>query len=102
MIIRLHVMYRRSRKMLIFLIAIFLALTIASGVILAIMTSHASSGELQLRLKDFSATAYGMNTRRVHPLRHLHVPFCGLQFTPECRDVDPWNHMGGPCTVSCS
>jgi len=48
MIIRLHVMYQRSRKMLIFLIAIFLALTIASGVILVVMTSHASAEEFIL------------------------------------------------------
>ncbi|KAG2135143.1 hypothetical protein DEU56DRAFT_981231 [Suillus clintonianus] len=39
MIIRLHAMYLGSRKMLIFLIVVFLALTIATGVILTVCTS---------------------------------------------------------------
>jgi hypothetical protein len=51
MITRLHVMYQRSRKMLIFLIVTFLAAAIASIVIVAIQTSDMTWGKLQLRMK---------------------------------------------------
>ncbi|KAG2124379.1 hypothetical protein DEU56DRAFT_917067 [Suillus clintonianus] len=40
MIIRLHAMYRGSRKILLFLVIIFLALTIATGVLLVIVESY--------------------------------------------------------------
>ncbi|OAX32958.1 hypothetical protein K503DRAFT_860059, partial [Rhizopogon vinicolor AM-OR11-026] len=45
MITRLHAMYQRSRKMLIFLVVIFLAITIASGVIPWIQSSYFSGEE---------------------------------------------------------
>lgn len=45
---RLHAMYQRSRKMLIFLIAIFLPVTIACVVLAAIVSSHVSGEELVL------------------------------------------------------
>lgn len=45
---RLHAMYQRSRKMLIFLITIFLPVTIACVVLAAIISSHVSGGKLQL------------------------------------------------------
>jgi len=48
MIIRLHVMYQQSRKVLIFLVVIFLAIRIASAVIIAIMTVQVSAEELLL------------------------------------------------------
>ncbi|KAG2140136.1 hypothetical protein DEU56DRAFT_294675 [Suillus clintonianus] len=44
MIARLHAMYMRSRKILIFLVVVFISLTTASVTIAAIQTSH-SSGE---------------------------------------------------------
>ncbi|KAG1883619.1 hypothetical protein F4604DRAFT_258865 [Suillus subluteus] len=48
MILRLHAMYLGSRKMLIFLIVIFLALTITTGVVLIIVESYARWEELVL------------------------------------------------------
>ncbi|KAG1738444.1 uncharacterized protein EDB91DRAFT_1289408 [Suillus paluster] len=48
MIARLHAMYQQSRKMLIFLIVIFLAVNIASGVITAIGLSYSSGVEAVL------------------------------------------------------
>jgi len=45
MITRLHVMYQQSRKMLIFLIVTFLALTIALGVLVVMISSRLSGGE---------------------------------------------------------
>ncbi|KAG1733602.1 uncharacterized protein EDB91DRAFT_632249 [Suillus paluster] len=43
--IRLHVMYRRSRRMLIFLIVIFLPVTMAYGTLVAVITSNVSGEE---------------------------------------------------------
>ncbi|OAX33414.1 hypothetical protein K503DRAFT_869562 [Rhizopogon vinicolor AM-OR11-026] len=48
MITRLHVMYQQSRKMLIFLIVTFLALTIALGVLVVMISSRLSGEELIL------------------------------------------------------
>jgi predicted RND superfamily exporter protein len=48
MITRLYAMYQRSRKMLIFLVALFLALTIAGGVMSGITSRHTSGGKFQL------------------------------------------------------
>jgi hypothetical protein len=46
MIARLHAMYQRSRKVLIFLVVIFLAITIANAVMFALMTMQLSGGKL--------------------------------------------------------
>jgi hypothetical protein len=46
MIARLHAMYQRSRKMLIFLVVTFVVVTIAVGVIAIVISSHISGGEL--------------------------------------------------------
>lgn len=46
MITRLHAMYSRSRKMLIFLVIFFLAVVITSGVITVIQSSHITGGKL--------------------------------------------------------
>jgi hypothetical protein len=46
MIIRLHAMYQGSKKILAFLIAILLVLTITTGVLLAIAESYAQWGKL--------------------------------------------------------
>ncbi|KAG2038827.1 hypothetical protein BDR03DRAFT_953692 [Suillus americanus] len=48
MIARLHAMYQRSRKVLIFLIVIFLAIRIANAVMVAIEMVHVSGGEFVL------------------------------------------------------
>jgi hypothetical protein len=45
-IARLHAMYQQSRKVLIFLVVIFLAITIANAVMLALMTMQVSGGKL--------------------------------------------------------
>ncbi|KAG1785765.1 uncharacterized protein HD556DRAFT_96438 [Suillus plorans] len=50
MIIRLHVMYQQSRKVLTFLVVIFLAIRIASAVIIAIMTVQISAAPEELLL----------------------------------------------------
>jgi preprotein translocase subunit SecG len=47
MIARLHAMYQRSRKMLIFLVVFFLAVTITSGIITVIQSSHFWDGKLR-------------------------------------------------------
>ena len=47
MITRLHAMYQRSRKMLVFLSAIFLVIQITCAVIAAIQVGLMFSGELQ-------------------------------------------------------
>jgi predicted RND superfamily exporter protein len=46
MIVRLYAMYQQSRKMLIFLVVIFMAITITFGVMGAIGGSHASARKL--------------------------------------------------------
>ncbi|KAG2048454.1 hypothetical protein BDR06DRAFT_778076 [Suillus hirtellus] len=48
MISRLHAMYQRSRKVLIFLVIVFLAIRIANAVIAAIITTKISGEELVL------------------------------------------------------
>jgi hypothetical protein len=45
LIARLYAMYQRSRKILIFLIVTSLALTIACGVMVVILSSRLSEGE---------------------------------------------------------
>lgn len=57
MITRLHAMYSQSRKILIFLVAIFLAVNITGGVITAISMSNVSSDELILS-GTYQCTAY--------------------------------------------
>ncbi|KAG1809773.1 uncharacterized protein HD556DRAFT_1923 [Suillus plorans] len=48
MIFRLHAMYQRSRKMLIFLVVFFSTVTIISGVITVIQSTHLTAEELVL------------------------------------------------------
>jgi hypothetical protein len=45
MIARLHAMYQQSRKVLIFLVVIFLAITITNAVMFALMTMQVSGGK---------------------------------------------------------
>jgi len=58
MIVRLHVMYQRTRKMFIFLIATFMVLTITCGVSIAVMSNRVSSEELVLS-GTYECTAMG-------------------------------------------
>jgi len=46
MIARLHAMYQQSRKMLIFLVVIFLAIRIANAVMVALKMMQMSGGRL--------------------------------------------------------
>jgi hypothetical protein len=46
MIARLHAMYQRSRKVLVFLVVIFLAITIANAVMFALIMMQLSGGKL--------------------------------------------------------
>jgi len=62
MIARLHAMYQRSRKVLIFIVVIFIAIKIAEVVMLAILTMQISGGKLSSCV-DF----------QVHQA-HWHVP----------------------------
>jgi len=59
MIVRLHAMYQRSRKILIFLIAVFLAVQIPCVVLIVLMQNtggHLLGRKLQLRIKYLSAS----------------------------------------------
>jgi hypothetical protein len=49
-------MYERSRKMLIFLVVIFLAFQIALGVITAMLNRSASGGKLQSYIEELSTS----------------------------------------------
>ncbi|KAG2038858.1 hypothetical protein BDR03DRAFT_286789 [Suillus americanus] len=51
MIARLHAMYQRSRKILIFLVVTFLSAVIFSGVVSIMTTLHTSWGTLNCRCK---------------------------------------------------
>jgi hypothetical protein len=46
MLIRIHAMYQRSKKMLVFLVVVLLASTIASGIITVIANIGVSAGKL--------------------------------------------------------
>ncbi|KAG2339444.1 hypothetical protein BDR05DRAFT_968029 [Suillus weaverae] len=61
MIVRLYAMYQRSRKMLIFLVVIFLAHTILDVVISIMTTKYTSGEELILSGNYICATAYAGN-----------------------------------------
>jgi hypothetical protein len=63
MITRLYAMYQRSRKMLVFIVVTFLAVTIACGIIAAVGSSYLTWGRLLLLMKDESYQAYLTNAR---------------------------------------
>jgi hypothetical protein len=54
MMIRIHAMYQRSKKMLIFLIAVLLACTITSGITTVMAYIGVSAGKLHLSMKPSS------------------------------------------------
>ena len=68
-------MYQQSRKLLIFLVVLFLAVQITCIVIAVVddTGTHLLLGMLQLWIKDWSAPADETNTRGVHPLWHTSV-----------------------------
>ena len=49
MVTRLNAMYQQSKKMLIFLVLIFSAVTVTCGVIIIIQSRSAASGKIALR-----------------------------------------------------
>jgi len=102
MIARLHAMYQRSRKVLIFLVVIFLAITIINVVIAAIITTQITGGKLWLCMKCLGASGSFENTRGIRSLRHLSVHTWPRGRFPisDVHDLDTWYCMGGPCTVS--
>ncbi|KAG2036748.1 hypothetical protein BDR03DRAFT_434114 [Suillus americanus] len=67
-ITRLHAMYQRSRKILIFLIVTFLAVNIFNGVVGVMTTMHISGGMLNCGCQKYASL---MNTRGSHSLWHL-------------------------------
>ncbi|KAG2341767.1 hypothetical protein BDR05DRAFT_426230 [Suillus weaverae] len=72
MITRLHAMYQRSRKILIFLIVTFLADTIFNVVASVMSTRHTTGGTVNYRRKKCARSSL-MNTRGTHSVRHLCV-----------------------------
>jgi hypothetical protein len=72
-IVRLYVMYQQSRKMLVFLIVIFLAIQITCVVITAIQVRYTSAGKLQLWIQSLSESDSSDEFRGGHHFRHAYV-----------------------------
>jgi hypothetical protein len=53
MIARLHAMYQQSRKILVFLIAVFLAIQITGAVLIGMANKETLGGKLSLEIKKF-------------------------------------------------
>jgi predicted metal-binding membrane protein len=68
MIARLYAMYQRSRKVLVLVVVVFIAINVTNTVILAINMKYISAGELLLRMKYFGSLT---NTRTNHSFWHL-------------------------------
>ena len=99
-IARLHAMYQRSRKILIFLIAIDVPVTIACVVITVIESSYMSGGKFQLQKSAHQA--HGMTTRGARPLRYPSVQLCGKEpSSSDSRYLGTRPCMGGSRTVPC-
>jgi hypothetical protein len=102
MISRLHAMYQQSRKVLAFLLVIFLPIRIANAVMTAIMTTQVAAGRLWLCIKFSGASGSLACIRGIHSLQHLsmrlslfgRIPISGFH------DLDTWHCMGGLCIVS--
>ncbi|OJA16509.1 hypothetical protein AZE42_10052 [Rhizopogon vesiculosus] len=73
MIIRLYAMYQRSRKILVFLVVIFLAIQIACVVLSGIHVRYTSAGELQLWIQNLSGSDSSGEFRGGYHLRHAYV-----------------------------
>jgi hypothetical protein len=66
MITRLFALYHRSRKVLVLLVVVFVAITIACGVLAAIQTRHLSGGKVICGRKIEANQAHGTNNRGSH------------------------------------
>jgi len=99
-IARLHAMHQRSRKILIFLIAVYAPVTIACVVISVILSSYISGGKFQLQ--NSAHQAHGMTTRGARPLWYLSVHLCGKEpSSSDSRYLGTRRCMGGSRAVSC-
>jgi hypothetical protein len=98
MIAWLHAVYQRSRKVLIFLVVIFLAIIIANAVMLAIEMMQISGGKPSLCMRCLSASSSLTNIRGIHFLRHPSVPDKLYWRYPSFvfYDLDTCHGMGGP------
>jgi hypothetical protein len=102
MIIRLHVMYQQSRKMLIFLVVTFVVIIIPCVVTIAIRSSSFSRGKLSLMMEGFSTQAHVTTIRRTRAVRHLLLHWQRVQPTSDDRNLDLNNCVGSHHTVSYS
>jgi hypothetical protein len=103
MISRLHAMYQRSRKVLVFLCVIFLAFQIACMVILAIEIKGSSGSELH-RFQTCVPLTYQTHISRVCLVRCSSVQYQrGLARRTFVKDdLGIGDCMGDPRIVSCS
>lgn len=101
-ITRLHVMYQQSRKILVFLVVIFLIITSACGVIAAIGSRYTVGGEFDYSRKTWVREAHQTNTRGAHPFRKPSVLLwlSGSLRASGCFGLGMLHCMGGPHTVS--
>ena len=97
-------MYQRSRKILIFLILVSSAVTIACGGIIIKSSTLSSSGKLKLQMKDWpqQTHAVNLNARRNHYLWQISMRFHKKLAIPASPDLGGQHGMGGYCTLSCS
>lgn len=101
MIARLRAMYQGSKKMLIFLAVIFLAINIVCGVMLAMGFEHIVGGKLYY--DGSNNHAHCVIFRRTPPLWHLwvHIQLRAWRPTADHNGLDSQHGMGDPCIVSC-
>lgn len=92
-------MYQQSKPMLIFLIVVFLATTIATGVMTAIVTSPISGGKLYLCITSPERTNSWTKTSGVDPFRNPYMSVCRRPIS-DPRDMDTHHCMGDPCFIS--
>jgi hypothetical protein len=102
MIARLHAMNQQSRKMLIFLVVVFLGVQITCGVITAFTDSRGTGGKLWSYMTEVHQAHHATNTRGVDPFRKLSVRLRVRLQTCDIHYLDSWHCMGGPRTVHCS
>jgi hypothetical protein len=99
-IARLHAMYRRSMKVLGFLVITLTAVTVAAGVDVVKGSNGISGGMLRSWIKDSYPDT--TNTRGIRGLQQPHVLFkhyWRLRKTDDW-DLDIWHWMGNSRTVS--
>ena len=93
-------MYQRSRKILIFLVVTFLAVTITTVVIVAIQSSHLIWGKLQSNEYIIASSSHKTNARWSDLIWCLSLLYCQRrQFQCDCRGLDTQYGMGSPRTL---